>query len=374
MKKTGFLFLVALIPIGAFFSCHSLDKSVTASGGAAYLDLPSTTYPYFSRSSGRQEDSLDNIATLGRVLFYDRHLSVNNAISCASCHKQAYAFSDNTDKSFGFENRKTTRNTPAIQNLGFSGFDMVGVFNGNTTVAGGLFWDGRENNLRNLISRPLSNHIEMGVGDVSELGPKLTQLSYYAELFKKAYGSSDITVDRLSNAIATYMMAIKAVNTRFDQQQKGLASFTALEAEGEALFSRKYNCASCHNEQLNGYFSGQFANIGLDNGYSDKGLGTITGKASNNGAFKVPNLRNVALTAPYMHDGRFKTLDEVIEHYNKGIQPDAALDERLKDDSGAPMRMNISAQEKTAIIAFLNTLTDVDMITNPAFSDPFKTR
>ena len=135
------------------------------------------------------------------------------------------------------------------------------------------------------------------------------------------------------------------------------------------------NCGNCHNEQVNGYFSGQFRDIGLDASYSDLGLGAISGRAEDRGRFKVPNLRNVTLTAPYMHDGRFKTLDDVLDHYSHNINSSANLDTFLKTTgTGAPMRMNISAHENQAIIGFLGTLTDADMITNPAYSDPFKTK
>jgi cytochrome c peroxidase len=365
MKKA--LLLLAVLPAVVFFSCHRSGSLVPEGSGTVYLDLPDSPYNY-SKVFGSNSFT-NHQATLGRVLFYDRHLSINNSVSCGSCHKQALAFSDNVAFSSGFENRKTGRNTPPIQNLGFSGFGPIGG-----KGRGSLFWDGRETDIEKLIARPIANHVEMGMSDLSALEEKLKDLPYYKDLFRNAYGTEEITIDRVSRAVASFCSAIMSINTRFDQQQQtGGSALNALELEGQNLFMNKYDCSGCHNEQVNGYFSGRFMNIGLDAPYSDNGLGTITGSASDNGKFKVPNLRNVALTAPYMHDGRFNTLDDVLEHYSHGIKADANLDTLLKaPGTSAPLRMNISAHEKVAIIAFLHTLTDMNMITDPAYSDPFK--
>lgn len=361
MKKTAFLLSFAL-PLTIFYSCHKTKDTFARDSGTVYLDIPAETYNYFV-----QDESANNIATLGRVLFYDRHLSINNSISCGSCHKQAYAFSDNTALSRGFENRFAGRNTPALQNLGISGKFFSGG-RGNSA----LFWDGRERDLSKLVSRPISNHIEMGIDNLGSLEQKLAALPYYGELFEKAFGSEQITIEKISVSVAAFMESIRAENTRFDQYQQGYTPLNALELEGETLFNNKYNCRTCHNERIGGYVSGLFKSIGLEVQPVDKGVGAITKDPSDNGKFKVPNLRNVALTAPYMHDGRFKTLDDVLEHYSHGIQADANLDEQLKDSNGQPKHMNINTHEKQAIIAFLHTLTDIDMITNPAYSDPFK--
>ncbi len=375
MKKI--LVIAAALPIVALWSCHRMDSPLPEKGGAVYLDLPAATHRYFD-TFGQSTDSINQQATLGRVLFYDRHLSINNSVSCGSCHKQTFAFSDNSAKSAGFANRLTGRNTPALQNLGFSGFGgFIGIGNGFKS-GGSLFWDGRESNLQTLITRPISNHVEMGISDLSSLEEKLRVLPYYKELFKSAYGTEEISVERISRAVSIFVNALISRNTRFDQNQSGKSSLSAQEQEGFNLFNIKYNCAGCHNVQVNGYFSGgsgQFVSIGLDMSPTDKGLGVITQSSTDDGKFRVPNLRNVALTAPYMHDGRFKTLDDVLEHYSHNIQANANLDQRLRNPATqAPMRMNISSHEKESIIAFLGTLSDPDLITNPAFADPFKTR
>jgi cytochrome c peroxidase len=215
----------------------------------------------------------------------------------------------------------------------------------------------------------------MGVSDLGALVPKLAALEYYKGLFRQAYSSDQITLDRMTYAMATFLGAIRSVNTRLDQANLGKASLSALEIEGQTLFDQKYNCGGCHNVTAIGYSSGQFRDIGLDASYTDAGREAITGMPEDKGKFKVPNLRNVALTGPYMHDGRFKTLDDVLEHYSHNIKASANLDTVLKiTGTGGPMRMEISAHEKQAIIAFLGSLVDVDMITNPAYSDPFKTK
>ena len=369
--------MAAALPVAIFFSCHRADVPTPEGGGDAYLDLPDSAYTYYGvpgSSSGL--DTINRQTTLGRVLFYERQLSLNNSVSCGSCHKQAFAFSDNVARSAGFENKLTSRNTPALQNLGFSGFFLTGGGPGGIKFTGGgsLFWDGREREMQKLITRPISNHVEMGMTDLDAMVAKLKALPYYKELFQRAYGTDEITTEKISTSVALFVNAIKATNTRFDQDQQHSGSqLSALELEGMSLFNQKYNCAGCHNENIHGYFSGAFMNIGLEAPYVDKGVGVISGSSEDNGKFKVPNLRNVTLTAPYMHDGRFKTLDAVLEHYSHGIKPDANLDILLRNPStGAPLRMNISTHEKEAIIAFLGALTDVDMITNPYFSDPFK--
>jgi cytochrome c peroxidase len=373
MKRYLFL-LATILPAALIYSCHRDHGPAPEGGGEGYLDLPETTYNYYP-NSGQGMDSINSMATLGRVLFYERQLSINNSVSCGTCHKQAFAFADNVAGSAGFENRKTARNTPALQNLGTSGFFLTNGPGGPKFTGGGsLFWDGRENNMEKLITRPISNHVEMGMADLDAMVEKLKSRAYYKELFLRAFGSDDITKERISLSVGLFVNAIRAENTRFDQeQQRHGGVLSALELEGEFLFNQKYDCSNCHNENPGGYFSGVFANIGLDAPYTDKGMGVISGNSADNGRFKVPNLRNVTLTAPYMHDGRFKTLNEVLEHYSHGIKPDANLDEQLKTN-GSPMRMNISQHEKDAIIAFLGTLTDADMLTNSNYSDPFKVR
>ena len=330
----------------------------------------------------------NDIPALGRVLFYDKQMSINNSVSCASCHKQSRAFADDVRLSRGFENRLTTRNSMPIQNLlGSTSSDHDSIGNG---FAGSqpLFWDGRETDLQRMVMRPVVNHVEMGVTSLEQLEDKISTVPYYKDLFLKAYGSDEVTASKIAHALSLFLQSIRSDNTRFDQSLPSVdpngfetvpgIPLSGFESLGAQLFIAKYNCNSCHQVQSpHGYLqpqAGTFSNIGLDAAYSDNGLGQVTGQETSNGMFKIPSLRNVALTAPYMHDGRFETLGDVIDHYSDGMANHPNLDNKLKDANGNPLRMNISPDEKHAIIAFLNTLTDHEMITDPKFSDPFKSK
>jgi cytochrome c peroxidase len=324
------------------------------------IELPSTPFEY--------EGSFNNnVPTLGRVLFYDKQLSLNGSVSCGSCHKQALAFADDVAFSVGFENELTARNSMPIQNLRSPATNTVSA----------LFWDGREQFLPVMVMRPIANHVEMGIDDLDDLTERLSVIPYYRELFTNAYGSSEITTDKIGTALSEFVSSISSRKTKFDQAMNFGGQLTALETEGQQLFFEKYDCNSCHQvTDPNGYeMAGTFSNIGLEEVDTDKGLGAVTRLASDNGRFKIPSLRNVELTAPYMHDGRFETLEEVIDHYSDDIQPNQNLDFRLREDGqGQPVQFNISEDENKAIVAFMKTLTDYDMITNPKFSNPFKVK
>jgi cytochrome c peroxidase len=333
------------------------------------LTLPEQPYDYnnVTNSGVVLFTGVDNHkATLGRVLFYDTYLSKNNSISCGSCHKQAIGFSDDATFSLGFENHTTSRNTLPIQNV-----TNTGSFAFSNPS---LFWDGRANFLPTMVLMPMLNHVEMGMSDMNEIVEKVKSRPYYNNLFANAYGTVDIDIQNIADALSSFVSSIFSANTRFDFERNGMANFNALEQEGMNLFFTKYDCNSCHKtDQLNGYeMGGGFVNIGLDQVYSDKGLENVTNLAADNGKFKIPNLRNIALTGPFMHDGRFNSLEKVLDHYSTGIANSSALDVRLKDDQGNPKKMNITQHEKKALLAFLNTLTDYTMITDPKFSNPFK--
>jgi cytochrome c peroxidase len=214
------------------------------------------------------------------------------------------------------------------------------------------------------------------VRDLDDLAAKLQAIPYYQDLFEKAYGSKDVTSNKISEALSMFAMSITSRNTKFDRSRMGLDQLSALEERGRQLFIEVYECNACHQtENPTGYvFAGTFANIGLESEYDDNGLAQVTGNANDAGRFKIPSLRNVELTGPYMHDGRFETLEEVIEHYSTGLQDHPNLDDRLLDENGEPKIFNISEYDKKAIVAFLGSLTDRDMVTAKRFSDPFKTK
>jgi len=355
MKKT--LALLTCVALVAFaYSCNKKTQ-MPANAKIAYLDLPATPYAYETNTWG---DPLANYkATLGRVLFYDTRLSVNNAISCGSCHKQVMAFADNVALSPGFEGRLTKRNSIAINAV---------------SLSGPLFWDGRESDVNKLSLKPITNHVEMGITNLNDLSEKLAGLEYYKPLFANAWGDEEVTAERIAASIGTFMSAMVPGMSRFDMYTRGNKdAMTGEEIEGMSLFDTKYNCAACHAGS--GGYGGimAFKDIGLDQQYTDMGLGALTGNPGDRGTFRVPNLANVALTAPYMHDGRYATLEDVIDHYSNNIQSSPNLDTLLKRDGGA-MVMNISAREKKCMVAFLKTLTDYSITVDEKFANPFKTR
>jgi cytochrome c peroxidase len=316
-----------------------------------------------------------HVPTLGRVLFYDRKLSLNNSVACASCHKQNLAFADNVQFSEGFENKLTLRNSMPIQNI-LAGFNTDSLFVDPMPefLPTFLFWDGRERDLKTMVMKPIINHVEMGFTDLSKLEEKLAREPYYESLFIKAFGDKAITEERIATAITAFVQSISSQETKFDRALFQNQPLSAIEQKGRDLFTDLYDCNSCHQiENPHGYImAGTFANIGLEQAYQDNGLGDVSKQSFDNGKFKIPSLRNVVLTAPYMHDGRFETLDDVMEHYSNGIANHPNLDPRLKTATGAPRVMEIPEGDKAAIIVFLQTLTDYNMITDQKFSDPFK--
>lgn len=357
MKNFITAFLIACIVL----SCVKTEIE----GEQLVLDLPDTSFNY---------DQGDEIATLGRVLFYDKQLSINNSISCASCHKQSIAFADNKKFSRGFDNNLTTRNSMPIQNLAPTFFTNSADFSFGS--GSGLFWDGRGTLAANGVLQPIVNHIEMGIPDIPYLAAKISKIDYYPALFENAFFDSEINSERIGEALAAFTHSITSNETKLDQSMRGGSSLSPKELIGKDLFMNRYDCNSCHQvENPQGYiFAGTFANIGLEEDYQDGGREESTGNKFDNGRFKIPSLRNVTLTAPYMHDGRFETLEEVIDHYKSKVVNHPNLDSRLRNDEGTPKRPNISEIEVQAIIAFLGTMTDYEMINDPKFSNPFKTQ
>lgn len=302
----------------------------------------------------------DELATLGRVLFYDNRLSKNNSISCASCHQQTAGFADGQAVSEGFGGEKTTRNSMAIANPLF-----------NET----FFWDGRTRALGDLSLQPVMNHVEMGMSDFDEVKSKILSESYYQELFQDAFGQYEVTEGTVSQALASFVASIFKADSKFDKSlSNNFADYTELEKHGMALFfSDQTQCSSCHSganfSSPTGNFSNPYqqtagtTNIGLDLVYDDPGFAR--------GKFKIPSLRNIALTAPYMHDGRFKDLRGVLNHYNEEIVAHTDLDTKLKSN-GIPKRMKLSELDLDAMEAFLGTLTSETITNDPKYANPFK--
>lgn len=364
-------------------ACKKTETVGTDTAVSSVLNLPATPFNYANQAlpaflqappiSGQintpaNNTISDNGATLGRVLFYDKNLSFNNTVSCASCHRQDLGFADATALSKGFAGGNTGRNS-------------MGLTNARYYPNGKFFWDERAATLEAQTLMPIQDHTEMGM-NLDSLVKKLSALAYYSSLFNNAFGSSTVTSDRISKALSQYVRSIISYQSKYDEGRAAFApnvgpgtvdfaNFTTAENRGKQLFfSPQTACAACHGTET--FTAAAAKNNGLDAVTVDAGVGAITGNANLNGAFKINSLKNVELTAPYMHDGRFTTLEQVVEHYNSGVKAHPNLDPVLKDPLGNPRRLNLSAADKAALVAFLKTLTDQKLCTDEKFGNPFK--
>ena len=295
-------------------------------------------------------------ATLGRVIFYDRRLSRSQTVSCASCHKQGLGFSDDAALSVGFAGGHTGRNS---MGLAFSRYYQSGRF----------FWDERAATLEDQVLMPVQDGVEMGM-TLPEVVARLESTSFYPALFTRAFGTPEITSARVSRALAQFVRSMVAADSRYDRGRAAappgppgaaLATLTASENRGLALFFGRANCARCHTGDL--MVLPNPRNNGLDAVTVDVGAGR--------GEFKVGSLRNVALTAPFMHDGRFQTLTAVVDFYDRGVQNNRDLDPALRGPDGRPLRLNLSPTDRADLVAFMGALTDTGFLTDARWSDPF---
>lgn len=346
---------------------------------ALTLNLPATSFNYanivlpgyFLDNQLQNEDNTPNNnpitnagATLGRVLFYDKKLSANNTVSCASCHIQENGFSDPNTLSIGFEGGLTGRNSMGLANAKF--YDN-----------GRFFWDERAATLEDQVLMPIQDAVEMGL-TLDELVNKIGGEDYYQILFTRAFGDANVTTERISLALAQFVRSMVSYESKFDEgmaqvnnENTPFPNFTASENLGKNLFfSNRTRCSDCHD--TNAMVGDAARNNGLDAILTDLGVGGVTGNNGDRGEFKVGSLRNIELTGPYMHDGRFATLGQVIDHYDTGVQNSADLDNRLRVGGGQVRRLNLTAAERQGLIDFLLTLTDNNFITDEKYSDPFK--
>lgn len=291
-------------------------------------------------------------AELGRRLFYDPILSADSTQSCSSCHTQAYAFSDNGRRfSIGIDGVAGTRNAPALVNIGW-----------NLSH----FWDGRAPALEAQALEPVVNPIEMHE-TWEHVVAKLRRHRDYPELFRQAFCSGEITAERVVAAIAQFERTFVSRDSKYDRFLRGQATLAPAEQRGLRLFfTEKGDCFHCHNDGL--FTVRDFRDIGLDSLPPDAGRAAITQQAGDVGRFKIPTLRNVEFSAPYMHDGRFATLDAVLDHYNSGGVHSANVDPLIRVGRG----LGLTVEQKQDLIAFLRTLTDSSFVTNPALASPFE--
>lgn len=284
---------------------------------------------------------------LGRKLFFDKGISINDEQSCADCHSPEKAFTDGRLLARGAEGEVGPRNTMPLFNLAWKRE---------------FFWDGRAKSIREQVLQPIQNPIEMHQS-LTNLVMKLAKDGNYPALFNAAFGSTEVTAEKIALALENYLLTLTSFDSKFDRVLRGQEKFTSEEQRGFELFSTEYDprrgqfgadCFHCHGGPL--FQSQGFANNGLDATFKDIGREKVTGKESDRGKFAVPSLRNVALSGPYMHDGRFKTLEEVVEHYVSGVKRSATLDPNIAKhpDGGVPL----SDSDKKCLVAFLKTLTE----------------
>ena len=286
---------------------------------------------------------------LGKKLFFEKKLSGDNTLACAGCHFPAYSFDDTSRFSIGIDFIRGTRNAMPIFNVAWN-------------TQNKYFWDGRANGLEEQAFGPVVNPIEMHETWPNAVA-KLQADSDYPNLFKKAFGTSTIDSVMVSKAIAQYERTLISGNSRFDKFVMKTGTLTPQELSGFQIFMNeaKGDCFHCHGDATNPKWTDNiFHNNGLDAVFADNGLGDITGNPADNGKFKTPSLRNLKYTAPYMHDGRFQTLDEVIDHYSGGLQNSLTIDPLMKKVSSGGVSLTIL--EKADLKAFLLSLTDEEFI------------
>ncbi len=320
------------------------------------------SYPaYYGNRINTTDDNpltVEGVA-LGRRLFYEPRLSVSNTISCGSCHQQSRAFTDSLRFSVGFDGTPTRRNAMTLTNL-------LWVRN--------FFWDGRAPSLEAQASTPLTDPHEMGQ-PLERSAVKLKADGGYPGLFAAAFGSDAITGERIVKAIAQFERTLISADAPYDRYLRMEYRFTATEQRGYDLFFgapgrqiRSAGCGNCHGGPR--IVTETYHNNGLDHVPADSGRESVTGMAYDRGRFRVVTLRNIALTAPYMHDGRFADLGQVLDHYSEHILYSPTLSPTLRDTASRPVLLHLTGEEKADLIAFLNTLTDSSFITDPHFADP----
>lgn len=367
MRKFSILFLGILMALLTLENCKPDVPDAPPGKPESDSLYIGTTYtiakPFrFSNINNTYADSLTYEGVeLGRRLFYDKHLSSTGQLSCASCHKSEFAFSDaghaKSTNVFG----PTKRNAPSVQNL---------------LWALKIFWDGRSATLGEQAKDAFHGEQDLNVPNAIQY---LEADSEYVRLFKKAFGRpGDITEEHIYLAIQQFGMTLISSESHFDKVQRGQEQFTESEARGFQIFlTERGDCFHCHTHGNDLLMTDNiFHNNGLDsvndvNDFTDKGRGEITGDINDYGKFKSPSLRNVALTAPYMHDGRYQTLEQVINFYSDSIKLSPTVDAIMLKANHANGGVHLTAQEKQDLLNLLYSMTDTSFTNNPAFQNPF---
>lgn len=301
---------------------------------------------------------------LGKMLFFEKKLSKDGTQACADCHRQADGFSDSERFSIGVEGLEGKRQAMPIFNMAYHSNEF--------------FWDGRANLLRDQSLLPIQDPLEMNE-TLENVIAKLSNEKMYRDQFTRAFGSEEITAEKMSLTMEQFMLSIVSYDSKYDRYLAGAVELTESEARGLALFETEYNpffpefsgadCAHCHGGA--NFENDQYMNNGLDTDaeFTDMGREEVTGDAADRAKFKVPTLRNIAVTAPYMHDGRFQTLEEVIDHYNEGIKESSTADVTVLNTKETGLFLE--EQDKVDLINFLKTLTDETFLENEEYASPF---
>lgn len=302
---------------------------------------------------------------LGKMLFFEKKLSKDNTQSCGSCHVQENGFSDINKFSVGVEGLEGKRQAMAIFNMAWHTNEF--------------FWDGRAHLLRDQALMPIQDPLEMNE-TLENVISKLENTTFYPNQFKKAFDSEEITSEKMALALEQFMLTLISNNSKYDKYLAGEVELTESEMRGKILFETEYNpffpdqsgadCVHCHGGP--NFENDQYMNNGLDTDaeITDIGREEVTGLAEDRAKFKVPSLRNIEVTPPYMHDGRFETLEEVIDHYNSGIKESSTADPAIVFTKQTGLML--TTQDKADLIAFLKTLTDEEFLNSDALKDPFE--
>ncbi|MBL7798959.1 MAG: cytochrome-c peroxidase [Saprospiraceae bacterium] len=359
MKKL----LLLLFPAITFFACDPKDP---IDPPATYDPTPFTLDVGYFPTPDLPADNKLTVAgvQLGRMLFYEKMLSKDGSQSCADCHQQKDGFSDMRQFSIGVEGLPGKRQAMPVMNLAWH--------------LNGLFWDGRAPQVRDQALKPIQDPLEMNE-TLPNAVAKLSGDKRYTDQFIRAFGDATVTPDRMSLAMEQFMFSMVSNNAKWDKFKRGETTLTESEERGRVLFFTEFDpfgtergaeCFHCH-AGFN-FTNDEFMNNGLDADadQKDEGRRKVTSDPLDQAKFKVPSLRNIALTGPYMHDGRFATLEEVIDHYNTGVRSSATVDELMQYNL-QPGGLQLTAQDKVDLVAFLKTLTDETFLTNAAYKSPF---
>jgi cytochrome c peroxidase len=364
-QRVAVMFLILSTTAAIFEGCKKsepddiIEDNPTFINGPYLLEYGSLPEPQLPSDNPLTIEGVE----LGRMLFYEKKLSADNTMSCASCHNQETAFADINTFSIGVQGLPGTRNSMAVFNM---------AWNMNE-----FFWDGRAHLLRHQSLMPIQDVLEMNE-TLPNVVSKLQATPVYPAQFKKAFGSEEINAGQISKALEQFMNSIVSYNSRFDDYEAGLVTLTEQEERGRFLFFTEFNpafpdasgadCQHCHGGA--NFENDNYMNNGLDTDleFVDLGRENVTKNPADRAKFKVTSLRNIELTPPYMHDGRFNTLEEVVDHYNL-VKNSSTLDGSFQQQ--LPAGLQLTQEDKAALVAFLKTLTDYQLITDPRYSDPF---